>query len=136
MDTNEKYVNVYICCERVSTLLWSRVTPGSDYGLINKYMLTDTEWGRLLNPLKTAHHVHVYANEVYNREGSVEPHIIHTLKCLSTLNKREQLDWYILEDTVYHVPTYEKIKHRYSELDGTWHQISRRIQDKHAHSSE
>ena len=83
-------------------------------------MLTDTQWDRLLNPAKTAEHIHIYANEVYNRKDSAEPHILYTLKCLSELPRAEQSNWYIVEDVVYHLPTYTTQLHKYSEQQQQW----------------
>ena len=79
-------------------------------------MLTDTEWDRLLNPAKTAPHIQFYANQVYNRSNP-EAHTLHMLKCLSKLPKREHTDWYIVEDVLYHLPTYDKTFHKYQPGD-------------------
>ena len=91
------------------------VSPDSD--CINKNMLTDTEWERLFDLRSTADHIHYYANQVYARRKSVEPHILHVLKCLSHMERPEQFDWYILNDVVYHLPTYQKTYHRYTPGD-------------------
>ena len=79
-------------------------------------MLTDTEWERLLNPAKTAPHIHYYANQVYNKLDP-EPYTLHMLKCLSQLKKAEQHNWYVMEDVLYHLPTYKKTYHKYQPGD-------------------
>ena len=87
--------------------------PGGFAHSVNKNMLTQKEWDRLLNPSKTADHIHKYASEVYHRTDP-ENHILYTLKCLCKLSKQDQKQWYIIQDVVYHIPTYKKTYHRYS----------------------
>lgn len=103
-------------------------------------MITDTEWERLLNPVKTVEHIHAYANDVYhNRLETVDRHILYTLKCISKLSKKEQKDWHIVHDVVYHMPTYRRTQHRYDPENHRWISQTGRprgLNTKHAHSSD
>lgn len=99
-------------------LLWSTRESLVDFSdSLSICMITETEWERLLNPKKTATHILHVANRAYHKQSDTEQHILHTLKCLSKLSKAEQQDWYIVDDVLYHMPTYDKMYHRYEPGD-------------------
>ncbi len=103
-------------CIKAITWLHARCSVHMIPEGINNFMLTDTEWDLLLNPHRTAPHIHYYANQVYNKSNP-EPYTLHMLKCIVQLPKREQHQWYILEDVLYHLPTYKKTYHKYQAGD-------------------